>query len=147
MSSFWMELFKAAGTKLRYSLAYHPQSNRQTEVVNRCLETYLICFSGTKPKKWLKWLSWAEYWFNTNYSSSIKMTPFKAIYGRDPSTLIHGEVPSRVEEANTMLLERNMMLDELKFHLKQAQYKMKKYADQKRREVNYEVGDMVYLKI
>ena len=75
------------------------------------------------------------------------MTPFKAVYGRDPPALIRGEVLSNVEEVNTMLLERNGMLEELKFHLEQAQCKMKKYADQKRREMSYAVGDMVYLKI
>ena len=50
------------------------------------------------------------------------MTPFKAVYGKDPSTLISGEeAPSNVQEVNALLLERNLMLDELKFHLEQAQ--------------------------
>ena len=148
MSSFWTELFKTAGTKLRYSSAYHPQTDGQTEVVNRCLETYLRCFSSTKPRQWPKWLSWAEYWFNTNYNSSIKTTPFKALYGRDPPTLLRGnDTPSAVDEVTNLVKERNLMLDELKFHLETAQCKMKQYADKKRRDVEYEVGEMVYLKI
>ena len=58
MSNFWTELIKAAGTELRYSIAYHPQSNGQSEVVNHCLGTYLRCFAGMRPKCWPQWLSW-----------------------------------------------------------------------------------------
>ena len=148
MSSFWTELFKAAGTKLRYSTAYHPQTDGQSEVVNRCLGTYLRCFAGLKPKSWPQWLSWAEYWYNTNYHESTKTTPFKALYGKDPPTLLRGDsAPSKVENINQLMQDRNQLLDELKEQLAKARNRMKIQADKHRRELELEVGEQVYLKV
>ncbi|CAM8960552.1 unnamed protein product [Rhodiola kirilowii] len=49
MSHFWKELFHLQGTVLSTSSSYHPQSNGQTEAVNRCIEDYLCCFVVDSP--------------------------------------------------------------------------------------------------
>jgi hypothetical protein len=84
VSNFWKELFKLQGTQLKMSTSYHPESDGQTEVVNRCLETYLRCFIADQPKTWVHWIPWAEYWFNTTYHASTGQTPFEIVYGRPP---------------------------------------------------------------
>ena len=76
ISNFWQEFFKMSGTKLKLSSSYHPQTDGQTEVVNRCVEQYLRCFVHQWPRKWCSYLPWAEYWYNTTYHISTGMTPF-----------------------------------------------------------------------
>lgn len=83
-SQFWKELFKAVGTKLNMSTSYHPQSDGQTERLNRCLEHFLRAMASQRPHKWANWLALAEWWYNSTYKSAIKMTPFEALYGVKP---------------------------------------------------------------
>jgi len=146
--NFWQQLCKLSGTTLAMSTAYHPQSDGQSEALNRCLEMYLRCFTVDEPKGWSKMLSWAEYWYNTAFQTSIGMTPFKAVYGRDPPTLPKYEQnatePPSLQE---MMLHRDQTLLCLKQNLIKAQTLMKKYADQKRVHVEFKVGELVFVKL
>ena len=67
LGQFWQELFKLLGTQLKMLTAYHPQTDGQTEVVNRCLETYLRCMASERPEDWSEWVPLAEWWYNTNH--------------------------------------------------------------------------------
>jgi hypothetical protein len=52
MSNFWKLLFKSLGTKLQFTMAYHPQTDGQSERVNQCLEMFLRCMIQENPKQW-----------------------------------------------------------------------------------------------
>ena len=69
------------------STAYHPQTNGQTKIVNRSLEQCLRDFTSDNPHKWAEWLPLAEFWFNSNFHTNLKLTPFEALYGFPPLTL------------------------------------------------------------
>ncbi|GAU42300.1 hypothetical protein TSUD_136860 [Trifolium subterraneum] len=148
ISSFWKELFKMQGTKLQMSTSYHPESDGQTEVVNRCLETYLRCFIADQPRTWVNWIHWSEYWFNTTFHSSTERTPFEIVYGRPPPSLsrwVQGE--TRVEAVQRDLLDRDEAIRQLKAQLLRAQEKMKSQADKKRVDRSFICGEWVFVKL
>lgn len=78
------ELFQLQGVSVNKTTIYHPQTDSQTEVVNKCLETYLRCMCSEKPSSWFKWLSLAEWWYNTNFHTSIQTTLYEVVYGQAP---------------------------------------------------------------
>ncbi|KAL8147536.1 hypothetical protein AgCh_005023 [Apium graveolens] len=75
---------KLLGVQVKLSTAYHPQTDGQTEVLNRCLETYLRCMCHETPKEWTNWLPLAEFWYNSNFHTAIRKTPFEMVYGQPP---------------------------------------------------------------
>lgn len=109
---------------------------------------FLRCFTFENPKGWYKALAWAEYWYNTAYHSSIQMSPFKALYGREPPTLIRYQPDSAdIASVQEQLTARDELLRQLKANLLKAQQYMKNQADKKRLDVNFQVGDLVLVKL
>jgi hypothetical protein len=100
------------------------------------------------PKKWMSWLASAEWWYNTSYHSSLKMTPFQALYGFTPPQINEVILPDNPTEEVVDILQKRQIANELiKDNLVKAQDKTKKYADKHRKEWEFNVWDMVYLKI
>jgi len=121
VSNFWQELFKLQKRVLKMSSSYHPETDGQTEVVNRCLETYLRCFATEQSRNWSEWLAWAELWYNTTFHVSTGTTPFEAVYGRKPPIVIRflrGE--TKVEAIAEELEDRDEALKQLKYNLSKA---------------------------
>nr|GEU84074.1 putative mitochondrial protein [Tanacetum cinerariifolium] len=115
LSHFWQSLFKILKVELKVSTAYHPQTDGQTEVVNKCLECYLRCMTGERPKSSCLWPN----------------TPLHTPY-------VAGE--STVESVDRSLQARENAIEMLKFHIKRSQDRMKNYADLKRSEREFDVG-------
>jgi hypothetical protein len=87
-SNFWKELFKLQGTQLQLSTSYHPRTNGQMKVFDKCLETYLRFFASEKKNKWAQWLPLVEWWYNTSYHTATWMTPFEVVYGKNPPLVL-----------------------------------------------------------
>lgn len=84
VSRFWQDLFQLSGTKLRMSSAYHPQSDGQTEVMNKIIEQYLRSFVHRRPGTWGKFLPWVEWSHNMSWNMGTGSTPYEVTFGRKP---------------------------------------------------------------
>jgi hypothetical protein len=114
-SNFWQELFKLQDTQLHLNSAYHPQTDGQTEVLNKCLKTYLRCFTYEKQHQWAQWLPFAEWWYNTTYHTTTHMIPFEAVYGqKPPSVLSYLPGTLKVQAVDQTLIVREDILRTLK---------------------------------
>lgn len=147
-SAFWTELMELTGTKLFMSSAFHPQTDGQSEAANRVIAMYLRCFTGDRPRQWLRWLPWAEYTYNTAFQSSLRDTPFRVVYGRDPPTIRSYEPgDARIPAVAQEMEERAAFLDDVRYRLHQAQESQRRAYDQHHRRVIYQVGDWALLRL
>ncbi|WVZ53286.1 hypothetical protein U9M48_004252 [Paspalum notatum var. saurae] len=128
-SKFWKSLHEALGTNLDFSSAYHPQTDGQTERVNQVMEDMLRACVLTYGKDWESSLPYAEFSYNNG-------TP-----------LIWAEDKEQVPTGPALLKEAEEKIAEIKERLKIAQTRQKSYADRRRRELSFEDGDLVYLKV
>ena len=130
------------------SFAYHSQIDGQTEVVNKSLEHYLRAFAANKPHSQVEWLPLVEYWFNFNFHTSTKLTPFEALYGYSPPRLLdYMPGTTKVEAVDAQLKSRQELFSLLRFNLVSAQERMKFHVDKHRSERSFSVGDCVYLRL
>jgi hypothetical protein len=76
------------------------ERERERERENQCLENYLRCMTFAQPTKWHHWLAHAEWWYNTSLHTSLKMTPFQALYARPPPLIAKNMLPMPDLEGN-----------------------------------------------
>ncbi|PKU66385.1 hypothetical protein MA16_Dca009627 [Dendrobium catenatum] len=88
ISHFWRELWKILKTAVNLSSAYHPQSDGQTEVVNRTLGNMLRCLVQEQPKLWDELLSQAKFAYNSMTNRSTGTSPFHIVYTKPPNHTI-----------------------------------------------------------
>ena len=94
------------GTKITPNTNYHPQTDGQTEIVNKWVEGYLRNYVGGQQRICVKWLHLGVHCYNTTFHMSIGMIPFRALYRYDAPTLVDlvfGE--SRAPKAKDWIIE------------------------------------------
>ena len=148
VSCFWEQLHGSLGTKFIRSSAYHPQTNGQTERINQIIEDMLRVCVIQNDKNWDKCLALAEFSYNNSYQSSLKMAPFEALYGRRCRTpLSWSQTGERKIFGPDLVSEAENKVKVIHSNLKAAQSRQKCYADKRRKPLQFEVRDHVYLRV
>ena len=145
-SGFWDSLQKALGTKLNFSIACHPQTDGQFERTIQTLEDTLRACALDFKGSWNDYLTLVEFAYNNSYHSNIKMAPYEALYGRKYRSLVCWDEDGERRILDPEIVQRtNGKIDVIRERLRPAQSKQKSYADPRRREVEFEMGDMVFI--
>ena len=147
-SKFWRSLLTLLGTKLSFSTAFHPQTDGQTERMNRTLEQMLRAYVGYNQSNWHTCLAPLEFAYNSSIQSSTGFTPFELVYGDRPSapsmliTSEQSEVPATITFLEDMNLKIRLAQDALVL----AQARQAQYADQHHTPAPlFEIGDLALL--
>jgi hypothetical protein len=99
-----------------------------------------------KKNKWSKWLHLAEWWYNSTYHTSSKMTPFQALYGYEPPKWKEFElINTKVQAVRNKLEEEQKIIQILKENLATTRNRMKQLADKHRLEREFKEGDWVFV--
>ncbi|PKI60289.1 hypothetical protein CRG98_019344 [Punica granatum] len=149
LSHFWRSLWKMVNTQLNFSTAHHPQIDGQTEVVNRSLGNLLRGLVGEHVKSWDQKLSPAEFAHNYAVNRSTGFSPFQVVYSvtpRGPLDLLPVPDKTRVHgKAADFVHGLQEIHETVHNNLKNAAMKYKAVVDRRRRHVEFEVGDFIWV--
>jgi hypothetical protein len=133
---------------LKFSSTYHPQTDGQKERTNQILEDMLRACALQDKIGWDQRLPYVEFSYNNIYQASLKMSPFEALYERNCRTPLHWDQNGeRQVFGPDILLEVEENIIMVRENLKVAQFRQRSYADTRRRELSFEIGDYVYMKV
>ncbi|KAJ1598377.1 hypothetical protein NDA14_007075 [Ustilago hordei] len=91
ISGAWKAFAEQMGVKHSLSMAYHPQTDGQTERVNQVIEQYLRMYCNYEQNDWADLLDTAAFIYNNMVHNSIGVSPFFACYGWNPKA--HPDIP------------------------------------------------------
>ncbi|KAL0554344.1 hypothetical protein IC582_008263 [Cucumis melo] len=147
-SKFWKGLQTAMGTRLDFSTAFHPQTDGQTERLNQVLEDMLRACALEFPGSWDSHLHLMEFAYNNSYQATIGMAPFEALYGKCcRSPVCWSEIGEQRLMGPELVQSTNEAIQKIRSRMHTAQSRQKSYADVRRKDLEFEIGDKVFLKV
>ena len=136
------------GTTLHFSTTFHPQIDGQSKKTIQTLEDMLRAYVLEFRDSWVMHLSLDKFVYNNSYQASIGMAPYKDFYGRKCQTSLYwDEVGERKLKDVELIETTSENIKIIRERLKVAQDRQKSYADTRRRNLEFEVGDMIFLKV
>jgi hypothetical protein len=148
-SRLWQEFMEIWSVKSKMSTAFHPQTDGQTERMNRTLEEMLRHVINPAMDNWEQVLPQLQFAYNSSVQASTRVTPFMAAYGhepRSPLTPVDAKSSPISHPAVSVLLEElSAVHARVKAALALAQQRQTSYANRSRRETEFAVGDGVLL--
>ena len=145
----WMEIFKLIGLNLHFFTSFHPWTDAQMERVNALLELYLSYFVSANQQDWAKLLDVAQFSYNLQRSEATNKNLFELATWQQlltPHTLVMGY--TRGSLTTFKFAKRwQEQADIARSCLDKAAKKMKKWVDKKRRHIEYQVGNLLLVKL
>ncbi|KAG8503424.1 hypothetical protein CXB51_001334 [Gossypium anomalum] len=137
-SRFWSKLQEALGTHLHFSTAFHPQTTGQSEHMIQILKDMLRCCILEFRGNWEKYLPLIEFAYKNSYQSSIRMAPYKTLYGRKcRNPLYWTELSEKNIHGVDLIRETKEKVKIIRDNLKEASDRQKSYANLKRKEIEF----------
>ncbi|GKE50466.1 putative reverse transcriptase domain-containing protein [Tanacetum coccineum] len=147
-SRFWRSLQEALGANLDMSTTYHPQTDGQSERTIQTLEDMLRVCVIDFGSSWDRHLPLVELSYNNSYHASIKAAPYEALYGRKcRSPICWSEVGDSQLTGPELIRDVTEKIVQIKNRLLAARSRQKSYADRRTKSLEFEIGDMVLLKV
>jgi len=151
LSHFWKTLWRKLGAKLLFSMACHPQTDGQTEVVNQTLSSLLRAVIYKNLKIWDTCLPIEEFAYNRSVHGATKLSLFEVVYGFNrcvPIDLVHIPIDERTSMDGIRKAELMKKLHEqVRLHIDKKTTKYAKQANKGRKMVRFEPGDLVWIHI
>jgi hypothetical protein len=151
-SKFWATLMQLLDVKLGMTTAYHPQGDGQSEKTNQTVEIALRCLLGGDADRYAKWVEYlpiVEHEYNSTTHDSTGHAPNDLRFAIKPRSLADLLYPleGASESAEQLAEELKNRQDEARDSIAIAQRKQKRYYDQRHKPHEFEVGDLVILKL
>ena len=144
-SEFFSQLCELLHIKQRMSTAYRPQTDGQTERMNRTLEEMLRAFVSPRCDDWDTFLPCCEFAMNNAWNESIRTTPFFLNYGRHPRSRSDFVFDKSEYQSADYAQSIQSAVKDAQQNMSRAQVRQTKYANKKRRELSFEGGEYVLL--
>nr|GEV81397.1 putative reverse transcriptase domain-containing protein [Tanacetum cinerariifolium] len=133
---------------MKAEIATYVKTDAQSERTIQTLEDMLRACVLDFGKGWDKHLPLVEFSYNNSYHTIIKAAPFEALYGRKcRSPICWAEVGDRQLTGPEIIHETTEKIVQIKSRIQAARDRQKRYADVRRKPLEFQVGDKVMLKV